>query len=54
MVELSLFLSILAITLPICLTGVFVAKLQITAKQIKFHAKRAGIIGNRGSRWGYT
>jgi len=27
MVELSLFLSILAITLPICLTGVFVAKL---------------------------
>jgi len=27
MVELSLFLSILAITLPVCLTGVFVAKL---------------------------
>ena len=27
MVELSLFLSILAVTLPICLTGVFVAKL---------------------------
>jgi len=27
MVELSFFLSILAITLPICLTGVFVAKL---------------------------
>ena len=27
MVELSLFLSILAITLPICVTGVFVAKL---------------------------
>jgi len=27
MVELSLFLSILAITLPICLTGVFVAKI---------------------------
>jgi len=27
MVELSLFLSILAVTLPICVTGVFVAKL---------------------------
>jgi len=30
MVELSLFLSILAITLPICLTGVFVAKIWRT------------------------
>jgi len=27
MVELSLFLSILAVTLPVCLTGLFVAKL---------------------------
>ena len=27
MVELTLFLSILAVTLPICLTGVFIAKI---------------------------
>ena len=30
MVELSLFLSILAITLPVCLTGLFVAKIWRT------------------------